>query len=79
MTDIQLHKRAGIGWTSWNTGRGGFSQIHLERREYPAHVEGKTLCGVNVPTVGRIVRDQFSAALEDLCRSCLKRFAAEGR
>lgn len=71
MTDIALHAHTNAGWVSWRVGRTGFGAIHLER---PAQA-GITLCDLLVPSVGRVVRNQDVAAIEDLCRNCLKEYA----
>lgn len=73
MTDIALHAHTDVGWVSWNMGRG-FSKIHIVPRD------GWTcLCGAYVPKVGRVVRDQTSAEVDALCRSCLREFAHTNR
>lgn len=73
MTDLTLHNHTDIGWVSWRVGRN-FGAIHLERQG-----SGKTLCDVAIPNVGRVVRDQYSAAIEMLCKSCLRTFSQEKR
>lgn len=72
VTEIALHNHPGISWVAWRSGRN-FGAVHLTR-------DGeKTLCGPAIPTTGRVDRNQFSAALEDLCRSCLATFAKEAK
>lgn len=71
MTVIALHAHTDVSWVSWRD-RHGFGRIHLERRL----ATPMTLCGLFVPRYARIVvRNQESAAIEDLCKSCLKEYA----
>ena len=71
MTDIALHPHADVGWVSWRFG-GNFGRIHLTR---PG--SERTLCGPPIPTAwfARVVRNQETAALEDICLGCLKEYA----
>lgn len=71
MTVIALHAHSDVTWVSWHRGRTGFGAIHLTR----PLTSSRTLCGADVPTIGRVVRNQDSAAIEDLCKSCLKEYA----
>lgn len=77
MTDIALHAHADVGWVSWRVATS-FGRIHLERQGHSPDIglgHGFTLCGLAVPIKGRVVRDQETAAIEDLCKSCLKEHA----
>lgn len=68
MTEIALHDHAEVHWVAWRSGRN-FGAVHLTR-------DGETtLCGPAIPTTGRVDRDQFSAALEDLCKNCLRAYS----
>lgn len=72
MTDIALHAHSDVGWVSWRTSNG-FGRIHLMHPDTTA-----TLCYVAIPNATpfvRVVRDQESAAIEDICRSCLSEYA----
>lgn len=70
---VTLHAHSDVGWVSWRQGRSGFGAIHLAQPGSDV-----TLCRVAIPNVGRVVRNQYAAAIEDLCRNCLKEYAKLG-
>lgn len=69
-TMITLHPHEDVGWVSWRGGRN-FGRIHLVR----IGSIWETLCGASVPGTGRIVRNVAAAAINDLCKSCLREYA----
>lgn len=75
---LELHGHADMGYVSWRIGGSGFGKVHLEPLWGDGSPSGKTLCGPDVPIVGRVVRNQYSAAIGDMCRNCLETYAKKG-